>query len=272
MITPAIFLDHLIDAARREQRPLDDVLLHARRLGYEGVEISFHPETDPHTLSAQLSRAGLFASTLCVFTDFANHPDDLSLAFTALDHCVILGAKRFLTIPGRIDLEDPIRAQQQRDNIVSALNALCAYTKERGVTIVMEDFDGVDAPYRTIEGVRYFIDRVPGLQIAFDTGNFAFSEEDELEAFDRLKDRIAHVHLKDRALTPGAPDAHPLVTLGGRKLYASPFGSGIIQSEEILRRLKEIGYDGVVTVEHYGAPHPLQYAEASIRWLSARIR
>lgn len=271
MITPAIFLDHLLDAARRELLPLDDVLARARAFGYEGVEISFHPETDPHALSAQLSRAGLFASTLCVFTDFANHPDDLFLAFTALDHCAILGAKRFLTIPGRIDLNDPALAQRQRENIVSALNVLCAQAKSRGVTIVMEDFDGVDAPYRTIEGVRYFIDRVPELQVAFDTGNFAFSEEDELEAFERLKDRIAHVHLKDRALTPGAPDERPLVTLGGRKLYAAPFGSGIIQSEEILRRLKEIGYSGVATVEHYGAPRPLEYMERSAQWLLARI-
>lgn len=271
MITLAIFLDHLLDAARRDQLQLDSLLARAHDFGYKGVEISFHPETDPHALSAQLSRAGLFVSTLCVFTDFSNHPDDLSLALTALDHCVILGAKRFLTIPGKIDLNNPIHAQHQRDNIVRALNTFCTYAKARGITVVMEDFDGPDAPYRTTEGVRYFIDRVPELQVAFDTGNFAFSEEDELDAFERLKDRIAHVHLKDRALTPGAPDERPLVTLGGRNLYASPFGSGIIQCEEILRRLKEIGYSGVATVEHYGAPRPLEYMERSAQWLLPRI-
>lgn len=271
MITPAIFLDHLYDVARREQLSLDDVFTRARDLGYEGVEISFKPENDPHTLAAQLSRAGLFATTLCVFTDFSNHPEDFSLAHAALDHCTVLGAKRFLTIPGRIDLNDPILAQRQRENIVQALIPLCAQAKARGVTVVMEDFDGADAPYRDAEGVRYFIDRVPDLHVAFDTGNFAFSEEDELEAFEKLKDRIAHVHLKDRALNPGAPDERPLVTLGGRKLYASPFGSGIIHAEEILLRLKEIGYNGVATVEHYGAPRPLEYMERSAQWLLAHI-
>ena len=143
--------------------------------------------------------------------------------------------------------------------------------KKRGITVVMEDFDAADSPYRDAAGVRYFLDRVPELRAAFDTGNFAFCDEDELDAFELLKDRIAHVHLKDRALTPGAPEERPLVSLGGRKLYAAPFGSGIIRGEEILRRLQKIGYDGVLTVEHYGAPRPLEYMERSAQWLRAHL-
>ena len=271
MMKPAIFLDHLRDAAKQEQCELDDVLFFAHELGYEGAEVTFAPESDPHILAAQLKHAGLFASTLCVRTDFANHPDDLFLAMTALEHCTVLGAKRFLTIPGMIDPDDPDHAQQQRENIVQGLLALCALAKERGITVVMEDFDSAVSPYRDMNGVRYFVDRVPDLQVAFDTGNFAFCDEDELEAFELLKDRIAHVHLKDRALAPGSPDERPLVTLGGRKLYASPFGSGIIRSEEILRRLREMHYDGVVTVEHYGAPNQKEYMKKSMQWLSTRL-
>lgn len=269
MMQSAIFLDHLYDAARQERLSLDSALSHARLLGYSGLEVTFDPESDPYALANRFYHAGLFVSTLCVRTNFADHPDDMSVALTALDHCSALGAARFLTIPGMIDTQDAVHAQHQRDHIVEGLGTLCAQAKARGITVVMEDYDSADAPYRDAAGVRYFLDRVPGLMVAFDTGNFAFCEADELSAFELLKDRIAHVHLKDRALTPGAPDERPLITLGGRSLYAAPFGSGIIQGEEILRRLRAMSYDGVVTVEHYGAPRMLEYMNRSAQWLHA---
>lgn len=271
MMKSAIFLDHIYDVARRDHLSLDSALSRAHLLGYDGLEVTFDPEMDAYALANRFYHAGLFVSALCVRTDFANHPDDMFLARTALDHCFALGATRFLAIPGMIDTDDPVRAQTQRENIVEGLNRLCGEAKKRGITVVMEDFDAADSPYRDAAGVRYFLDRVPELRVAFDTGNFAFCDQDELDAFELLKDRIAHVHLKDRALTPGAPEERPLVSLGGRKLYAAPFGSGIIRGEEILRRLKEISYDGVLTVEHYGAPRPLEYMECSAQWLRAHL-
>jgi L-ribulose-5-phosphate 3-epimerase len=268
----AIFLDHLFESAQRDAIPFDDALSRARLLGYQGLEITHDPQMNAYSLENRLTHAGLFASALCVRVDFADHPQDMSLAFSALDQCCAMGATRYLVIPGMIDLHDPQHAQMQKDNMVEGLNRLCAEAKKCGVTVVMEDFDGAAAPYATAQGVRYFIDRVPELQVAFDTGNFAYCDEDELDAFELLKDRIAHVHLKDRALYTADPHERPLVTRGGRTLYAAPFGYGIIRGEEILRRLRGIGYDGVLTVEHYGAPRPMHYMEKSAEWVSARIR
>lgn len=268
----AVFLDHLYDAARQERMSLDDVLARVRLMGYEGLEVTHDPEMDAYALANRFTHAGYFVSTLCVRIDFANHPKDLSLALSALDQCCALGATRYLAIPGMIDLKDSQHAHTQRENMVEGLNHLCEETKKRGVTVVMEDFDGAAAPYATAQGVRFFLDRVPDLQSAFDTGNFAFSDEDELAAFDLLRDRIAHVHLKDRALYTANPIEQPLVTVKGRHLYACPFGQGIIHGEEILRRLTAQRYDGVLTVEHYGSPRQLHYMERSAAWVNARIR
>lgn len=41
---------------------------------------------------------------------------------------------------------------------------------------------------------------VPGLKYTLDTGNFAFSDENVLEAMEVMKDYIVHVHCKDRAV------------------------------------------------------------------------
>ena len=45
----------------------------------------------------------------------------------------------------------------------------------------------------------------------------------------------------------------------------------LILEKEILRRLREMHYDGVVTVEHYGAPNQKEYMKKSMQWLSTRL-
>lgn len=268
---PAIFLDHIYDAARCDHLSLDSVLTRVRLLGYVGLEVMFDPEADAYALANRFYHAGLSVSGLYVLTDFANHPEDLSAARMALDHCFAMSTPRLLVVPGKIDLNDSGRAQIQRENMIAALTRLCAEAKTRGITVTIEDFGSAAAPYRNAAGLRYFMDRVPDLKFTYDTGNFAFSDEDELAAFELLKDRIAHVHLKDFALEPYAPGQQVFTSISGRPLYGVPFGQGFIHSEEILRRLREIGYDGMLAVEHHAATNPLHYIEQSAKWLIPRV-
>lgn len=85
--------------------------------------------------------------------------------------------------------------------MVEGLRRAVKYEKEKGIDVALEDFDGIEAPYCTIAGMEYFMNEVPGLKCAFDTGNFVMYEEDEIEAFEKLKDRICTLHLKDRSKT-----------------------------------------------------------------------
>ena len=41
--------------------------------------------------------------------------------------------------------------------------------------------------------------------------------------------------------------------------------------EDILAQLKRDGYDGVYTIEHYGANHALEYLKDSVAWVQARL-
>jgi sugar phosphate isomerase/epimerase len=69
-----------------------------------------------------------------------------------------------------------------------------------------------------------------------DTGNFLFYGEDVLEAFALLKDRIAHVHCKDRQ-----PETNASVQTG----------TGYISFTEIVNRLKAQNYEGFLAIEHF---------------------
>ena len=114
--------------------------------------------------------------------------------------------------------------------------------------------------------LEWFADNVPGLKICFDTGNFMYADVDERDAFIRLRDRISHLHLKDRTLS-GMPGETPKVSVTGVNMFSAPVGSGILHIREILEELKAMGYDGTLGVEHFGAPDMLGYMEKSAQYV-----
>ena len=60
-----------------------------------------------------------------------------------------------------------------------------------------------------------------------------------MEAYNLFRDRIGHVHLKDRV----APD----------DMHCVPAGSGCIPIAELVHSLVATGYTGWLTVEQYGS-------------------
>ena len=66
----------------------------------------------------------------------------------------------------------------------------------------LEDFDGPVQPFARMYQLLWFMENVPGLKFTLDTGNFAYSDEDAVQAYEVLKDYIVHVHCKDRNVDP----------------------------------------------------------------------
>lgn len=93
------------------------------------------------------------------------------------------------------------------------------------------------------------VEAVPGMKLVFDTANPVFnrdrSKEGEpwqcpLEFYHKVRAHIAYVHVKD-CLTPCAEN-------GGKETYVYP-GDGHGRVPEILRELKDSGYDGGISIE-----------------------
>lgn len=79
-----------------------------------------------------------------------------------------------------------------------AMSVFCDRAAQEGLTVTIEDFDDAASPISTMEGMKWFTDRLPLLRVALDTGNFFYSGEDVLQALELFADRIVHVHCKDR--------------------------------------------------------------------------
>lgn len=84
--------------------------------------------------------------------------------------------------------------------------------------------------------------------MVYDSGNMILVGEDPVEYYDAFADRIAHIHLKDMRIA----DAHEMFTdraLDGRAMTAAPTGTGLIDLENVMKHVREHGYDGYLTIE-----------------------
>ena len=80
--------------------------------------------------------------------------------------------------------------------------------------------------------------RPAALGVAWDVNNgLSCGESPFPEGYGLIRDRIYHLHVKPNA-------AHSLATVGGSRLTY----------EELLRVLREDGYDGWASIEHWGSP------------------
>jgi sugar phosphate isomerase/epimerase len=55
-------------------------------------------------------------------------------------------------------------------------------------------------------------------------------------------------------------------------MFASPVGYGCIRMKEMIGLLKEIQYEGALTIEHFGSRDHLYYMEQSAKWLTSMIK
>ena len=139
-------------------------------------------------------------------------------------------------MPSKEKVEEFFEKNEEINRMAAGLSFVVQLGKEKGVTVTVEDFDDRNSPLAGMHGISWFLQQVPELSYTLDTGNFLFYGERVSDAFELLRDRIAHVHCKDRH-----PDTNASVQTG----------SGYILFGEILGKLKEQNYDGYLAIEHF---------------------
>lgn len=273
----SVFFDHVREAAEQTGRELPDILGQVKSFGITALECSLESLTeDIDGRRALFSQCGMQVSCIYGMYDFAN-TDDVSLAYPLIDMAAFFGTDKVLIVPGFTQLQGEDERKATRTvgtpvmkQMAEVLNKLCAYAKKKHITVTMEDFDDAHAPFASEVQLAWFLEQVPDLSICFDTGNFLYADVDELEAFEVLKQRIRHVHCKDRSLVPDEKET-PKLTVTGKALYASSVGAGCIRMEEIISRLKDMGYDDTLAIEHFGAADQLGFMKQSAKWLKNMI-
>lgn len=268
----SVFFDHILQAQEQTGKTLEELLTGVRGAGIEAVEINLSYLCEHSDVWNALKAAGLGISCIYEFYDMGRR-DESDKAKKHVDTATLVGAKRILIVPGFLSGEDSLRMQKVmpvQENIVGffesndeikrmadGLDFAAKYGKEKGVTVTVEDFDGLDSPLAGMYGIHWFLQQVPELTYTLDTGNFIFYGEDVSDAFELLKDKIAHVHCKDRE-----PETNASVQTG----------TGYISFDEIIDKLKAQNYDGFLAIEHFDAEGQETRMNGSAEFLKSFIK
>lgn len=273
----SVFYDHILQAAEQSGRLVKELLYMVREAGIEAVEIRLEALLTGDEIPALLKEADLRISCIYEFYEMGLH-DEQEKGRLHIDTAARFGAAKILVVPGflsRLEAErmhacaksyDKMTAFMEKNKHVQkmakSLSAMVTYGKEKGVIVTVEDFDGRTSPVSGMYGILWFMKNVPGLGYTLDMGNFVFSDEDVLVAWELLKDYVVHVHCKDRG-----EDASRKPKKINRGLISVATGSGYLPIAELLVKLSAHGYDGYLAIEHFDAPNQVVCIRQSAEFL-----
>ena len=262
----AAFYENIFDGVKARGLRMEETLASLRAEGMERLYISVGSwKRDGHALKDMLRRQDIALEGMHGFCDFSAGVDQSGYR-DMIDLAADSGAGHLLFVPGMLTGKNTLR---DLENMTEGMRRAVGYGKTRALPILMEDYDGLLAPYNCIAGLEYFLREAEGLECAFDTGNFVIFREDELAAFDLFAPKIRTLHLKDRCASPRHPGDQPLRVADGSLTWCCAVGSGDIRIREILERLKRMGYPGDVIAELYcvDPKEVLDDLRRSVRWL-----
>ena len=198
--------------------------------------------------------------------DNAKFREAVDSAKAAVHSALEEGTNRLMLVEN-IFLED-LSAMSRADatkKLVDAFSEIVRYAASYGVTVMFEDFPSPALPLCTSDECGELLRSVPGLKLVFDTANMLALEEDPVEFYTKLRQYVAHVHLKD-VVYATSPD--PSLTGGRKKMISRTLhGKGIVDFKTLYRLLRADNYDGFATVEY----SPTEVGQDHFKLLSQSI-
>lgn len=263
-----IFFDHLVEAARQKNLPLQRVLEHAsaHNIRYVDIDGAFLMQNE-HRVEDMLQKTGLYIGCVDGRFDLA-HDQGMDEAEALIRFAAQRDIRHVLLIPGYAQPGEERGEIMER--IAEYLRPLAHVAAGFHVQCSLEDYDDNRAPYGTWQELCWFLKRVEGLGVTFDTGNFAYFGQDAREALTQLLPFVRMAHCKDRARRSVAGEAG-VQTPGGELLYPCAVGEGMIPIAELLKMLAKGGYHGGLTIEHFDSNRQYEAMAASADWLSMNI-
>ncbi len=279
----SVFYHHICSAAQELGCSVDEMLCKIHAWGIRYVELDRDvvgtEEASIQALGQQLEQHGLKPSSIYGFYDWSHAAELPCEDDLLIRQAKLLGCERIMLIPGFYsDLQDADKCQKEKARMIACTKRFVEAAASQGLTVTIECYDDVRSPIATIAGMAEFLQAVPELRVTLETGNFLFSGDDILQAQQQFRDLVRHVHLKDRylpSLVQGDAPASmlkgtPVTAATGEVMYPCAVGQGHIPVHEVIGTLAQWGYDGIMTIEHFGVSSFAEAIQASIKWLKER--
>ena len=261
----------------------------AAALGLQGVQIyATTGEFSPETLTAEkkaeykklLQEKNLVVSALCGdmggygFERAEDNAERIEKTKAIIDLAVEFGTSVVTTHIGVIPDD---KSNPRYSVMLDALTKCGIYAKEKGVTLAIET-----GPEKAKTLLAFLQDTKGGVGVNLDPANFTMvTGQDAVEAVYILKDYIVHTHAKDGVMldpTQDPTDVYHAFAVGGvdalnacQGVKELPLGEGQVAWDKYLSALKEIGFDGFLTIERECGDDPKADIVMATEFLKAKL-
>nr|WP_297284333.1 sugar phosphate isomerase/epimerase family protein [uncultured Agathobaculum sp.] len=255
------------------------------RIGADGIEIVVQDDycsglpcdCDENTLSEVKQCAeknGIQIICLTPYNSYFNSLDEtvrqreIAAIKKVIGYCDYLGAKYIRIYGGNLAAGDTEKLTERRAKLVESMRELGDAAAEKGVTLVIENhFNTMAVSAKESASLIEEIDH-PAVRILYDQANLTFTENECYEEAIPVQQKyVKYIHVKDLVFKEGVAFsssnvAHP--DESERNVYTRIVGEGVVPWPQILRAVKERGYDGWLSLEYERRWHPDDIPDASI--------
>ena len=243
---------------------MDTVVGFASEAGFDALEIDVRPGATPLNVVdcsddeakarlAQVRDAGLEISSLACYVNISDGDEGKRAEFQeVLRKAVDMAAANEVGIvccTAGLPPEGMAREQTIEQIAGPFFNEMCAYAGERGVKLALENWFATNIMH--LEQWELMFATVPAenFGLNFDPSHLYWQGIDHLYAVEKFASRIFHTHGKDTEVL-----AHRLRVIGNQAgrgwwRYVIP-GWGEIDWGVYIARLRDNGYNGVISIEH----------------------
>lgn len=284
VIRLSVFFDHILQAEEQTGKHIPVLLAEVKKAGISAVEINCTYLLEHPATLEMLETAGLQVSCIYEFyalergreTEKARRHIEIARKTKAGKILIVPGffsveTEEFVNcVPDREKVRDYLSHSEKAQRMADGLREIVEMAGSRNIadtpiTVVIEDFDDRNSPIACVSGMQWFAEQVPGLCFTFDTGNFIIHGENIFAAWEELKDKVVHVHCKDRKISSDKPlQTQKNATPDIKECYLpAAVGEGCIPIKELVYKMKEYGYRGYLAIEHFDAADQEAYMQKS---------
>lgn len=185
-----------------------------------------------------------------------------------INACEYLGARFIRIYGGNQPAGDTTNLPERRAKLVEAMRILGERAAAKNVTLIIENhFNTMAVSAQDSADLISEINH-PNVRILYDQANLTFTEkEDYQEAIAIQQQYVAYMHIKDLVFKEGvgfnsSAVSHP--DEEERNVYTKIVGEGIVPWPEIIKLVREHGYDGWLSLEYERRWHPTDIPDASV--------
>lgn len=256
---------------------MEKSFIRLKKYGYDGIEFAAEPYTlDPENLKELLVKYQMVCTSLC---GIYSEERDLSAPEgeaakkavgylkDSIDLAAEVGAGCLIVVPSPVGRTAPVQGrsyQQAWENAVKNVRAAAGYAREKGIQLVIEAINRYETYLvNTIPKAVAFVREVnhPSVGVMADLFHMSLEENNLGQSLHLAAPYLGHVHIADHTREAA--------------------GLGRTDFKEVLCILKQIGYEGALTMEfmpRVANPYEIGdmdtqsrrmdlYAEQSIRYL-----